>query len=58
MPTKPPPPRAAGAIIAFTVIVGAIIGTADGQPTIGLLAGFGIGVLAALLLWLRDRRLS
>lgn len=58
MPAKSPPPRAAGAIIAFTVITGAIVGTAEGQPTIGVLAGFGLGVLAALLLWLRDRRLG
>lgn len=55
MPAKSPPPRAAGAIIAFTTIAGAIIGTAEGQPTIGLLGGLGIGVLAAVLLWLRDR---
>ena len=58
MPAKSPPPRAAGAIIAFTLIVGAIVGTAEGQPTIGVLAGFGIGVLVALILWLRDRRLG
>lgn len=58
MLAKSPPPRAAGAIIAFTVIAGAIIGTAKGQPTIGVLAGFGVGVLAALLLWLRDHRLG
>jgi hypothetical protein len=51
-----PPPRAAGAIIAFTVIGGAIAGAAVGQPTIGTLAGFGIGAAIALLLWMRDRR--
>lgn len=55
MTQKTPPSRAAGAIIAFTVIAGAIVGTMQGQPTIGLFAGLGIGVLIALLLWLRDR---
>ena len=54
--TRSPPPRAAGALIAFSVIGGAIAGVMAGQPTIGTLAGFGIGVAAALLLWLRDRR--
>ena len=53
---KAPPPRAAGAIIAFAVIGGAIVGTMQGQPTIGTLGGFGLGVAIALLLWLRDRR--
>jgi hypothetical protein len=56
MTEKTPSPRAAGAIIAFAVIAGAIIGTIQGQPTIGVLAGFGLSVLFALLLWLRDRR--
>lgn len=54
--TRPPQPRAAGAIIALSVIGGAIAGIAAGQPTIGTLAGFGIGVAIALLLWLRDGR--
>jgi hypothetical protein len=56
MTDKPPRTRAAGAIIAFAVIAGAIIGTMTGQPTIGVLAGFGASVLFALLLWLWDRR--
>lgn len=51
-----PPSRAAGAIIAFAVLGGAITGTFMGQPTIGTLAGFAIGVTIAVLLWLRDRR--
>ena len=55
MPETSSPPRAGGAIIAFAVIAGAVIGTAEGQPTIGLLGGFGIGVLVAVILWLRDR---
>lgn len=54
--TSSPPPRAAGALIAFSVIGGAIAGVAAGQPSIGTLAGFGLGVAVALLLWLRDRR--
>lgn len=55
MTDKAPPPRAAGAIIAFTLIGGAILGAVQGQPTIGVLTGFGLGAAIALLLWLRDR---
>jgi hypothetical protein len=49
-------PTGAGAIIAFLIIGGAITGGLMGQPSIGLLAGVALGVLIALLLWLRDRR--
>ncbi|WP_294137316.1 hypothetical protein [Sphingobium sp.] len=49
-------PTGAGAIIAFLILGGAITGGLMGQPSIGLLAGVGAGVLIALLLWLRDRR--
>lgn len=49
-------PTGAGAIIAFLILGGAITGGLMGQPSIGLLAGAGAGVLIALLLWLRDRR--
>lgn len=52
-----PPSRAAGAIIAFTTLAGAIVGTMAAQSSIGVIAGFGLGVAIALLLWLRDRRL-
>ena len=51
-----PPPRAAGAIIALTVIGGAIVGVIEGQASIGLLGGLALGVAIALLMWLRDRR--
>lgn len=45
----------AGAIIALLIIVGTIGGGLMGQPSIGLLAGVALGVLIALLLWLRER---
>lgn len=50
------PPRAAGALIAFSVIAGAVIGTRAGQPTIGILTGIATGIAIALALWLQDRR--
>ncbi len=51
-----PAPRASGFFIALAVVAGALIGARLGQPSIGVLAGIGGGVLLALLLWLIDRR--
>lgn len=48
-------PRGAGAIIALLSITGVIAGGLAGQPTIGLLAGLGLGVAVGLFMWLRDR---
>jgi uncharacterized BrkB/YihY/UPF0761 family membrane protein len=48
-------PTGAGAIIALLILAGTIIGGLMGQPSIGLLAGAGLGALIALLLWLRER---
>ncbi|MFM1981348.1 MAG: hypothetical protein RJB22_67 [Pseudomonadota bacterium] len=54
--SKPPEPRAAGAFIALGLLGGTLAGVFMGQPTIGLLAGFGLGLAIALLVWLKDRR--
>jgi hypothetical protein len=48
-------PTGAGAIIALLILVGAIVGGLKGQPSAGLLIGAGLGILIALLLWLRER---
>jgi F0F1-type ATP synthase assembly protein I len=48
--------RAGGAILAGAILAGVIVGAILGQPSIGFLAGTGLGVLIALLIWLRDRR--
>lgn len=47
---------AGGVFIALGLIGGIIVGTLHGQPSIGLLAGVGAGLLLALLVWLVDRR--
>ena len=47
--------QAGGSVLAGAIILGVIGGILAGQPSIGFLAGAGLGVLAALLLWLRDR---
>jgi len=54
--TNPPASRAAGFFIAAALIVGAIIGVALGQPSMGVVAGAAIGIAIALALWLLDRR--
>jgi hypothetical protein len=48
-------PTGAGAIIAFLILGGAITGGLMGQPSIGLLSGLALGILIAVLLWLRER---
>ena len=56
MPARPRSSRAAGALLALTIMGGAVAGVMLGQPSAGVLAGTGVGVAAAVLLWLRDRR--
>lgn len=51
-----PNPSAAGAPLALSILVGAIVGGIYGQPTIGLLIGFGVGAAIAVAVWLNDRR--
>ncbi|HEY0270623.1 MAG TPA: hypothetical protein VGC10_06510 [Sphingomonas sp.] len=48
-------PRAGGVILAVTILAGTVIGIGAGQSTIGVLAGTGVGIAAALLVWWRDR---
>ncbi|MBU3077422.1 hypothetical protein [Sphingomonas quercus] len=49
------PSRAGGAILALSVIAGAVIGVAMQQPTLGTLAGLVIGIAIAVAIWLHDR---
>ena len=50
------PTAAGGFLIALGILGGAGVGFAIGQATPGLLIGTAIGVAAALLVWIRDRR--
>ncbi|HZV19356.1 MAG TPA: hypothetical protein VFF84_11770 [Sphingobium sp.] len=54
--TPPPspdsrPPLGGGAPLAFLLLAGVIIGGLLGQPTIGLLVGLALGILAAVAIW-------
>ena len=42
--------------IVLSRILGVWLGVAEGMPMKGILIGTGIGIAAALLLWLIDRR--
>jgi len=49
-------PKAGGFLLAVAIIAGVIIGGLLGQPSIGFLAGLGIGIVLVVVLWLIDRR--
>ena len=53
---KKPAPRAAGGLLALSILVGAGIGVAYQQSSIGLVAGSAVGALVAILFWLADRK--
>ncbi len=58
MDNAPPPrrtPIGGGVFIAIGLVTGAVTGGLMGQPSIGLLAGLGVGAAATALLWWRDR---
>jgi uncharacterized membrane protein (UPF0136 family) len=56
--TSPSSPgaRAGGFILAATIMIGGVIGGLQGQASAGVVAGFVIGTIAALAVWLLDRR--
>jgi hypothetical protein len=55
-PATPRPPRqAGGCLIAAGLMIGPIVGLAFGQTSLGLIGGFAIGVLAAVVMAVRDR---
>lgn len=49
-------PLAGGGPLALLTLGGAIAGVALGQTSAGLVIGFGLGVVFALAVYLRDRR--
>lgn len=50
------PSAAGGAPIALGSLAGFVIGYIYRQPVAGLVIGIGLGVIAAILIWARDRR--
>jgi len=55
-PIRPSPARGGGALLALSILAGAAIGIATRQPSIGLVAGLGVGLVLAALVALVGRR--
>lgn len=50
-------PRLAGGIfVALGLLLGAIGGIALNEPSLGMVAGFGVGSVIALVIWFLDRK--
>lgn len=47
---------AGGCLIAAAVLIGVVAGLIAHQPTIGFLIGLAGGIVAAIAVWLIDRR--
>lgn len=55
-PESRPPQQAGGCLIAAGLMIGPVVGLAFGQTSMGLIGGFAIGVIAAIVMAVRDRR--
>ena len=49
-------PQAGGFLLIACIFIGVIVGLMRGQPSLGFLIGTGIGIAAAVAVWLFDRR--
>lgn len=49
-------PMGGGAPLAGLILLGTIVGLFFGQPSIGILAGIALGVIVAVLIWLKGSR--
>jgi hypothetical protein len=47
--------RAGGALLAGSILIGVIVGTFMRQPSLGFLAGLGLGLALVIAIWLLDR---
>jgi hypothetical protein len=56
LPPHKDPSAAGGFLVALGMLGGVGVGFAIGQATPGFLVGTAIGVAAAVLVWLKDRR--
>lgn len=56
MTLDPKSPAGGGCLIFAGFLLGAVIGVARGQPSLGVLTGVLLGTLLAIVLWLAGRR--
>lgn len=54
-PSSSRTPLAGGFLLAVSVLVGAIYGAGQGQASLGLVVGAGVGVVLLIAVWLFDR---
>jgi len=55
MSAPPRFPRSGGILLALSIVIGAVTGTLMRQPSIGFLAGLGVGLALLAIVWLIDR---
>lgn len=48
--------RSGGALLALSIVAGAVGGVIGGQASIGFLAGLAVGLALLAAVWLADRR--
>ncbi len=53
---RPRDARSGGALLAFSLLAGVVIGSIAGEPSIGFLVGLAIGLGLIVLVWMLDRR--
>ena len=51
-----PTAKAGGCFLTLCILAGFVVGLAIRNPMKGVLAGTAVGALAAIILWLVDRR--
>jgi uncharacterized membrane protein len=56
--TPPSDPRSTGCQLMMAMFAGLIIGMFFGEPTLGFVIGFSIGLIYSLIFWLKDRKKS
>lgn len=49
-------PRSGGVLLALAILVGVTVGIVARQPSIGFVAGLGVGIALLGIVWLLDRR--
>lgn len=49
-------PAAGGLLILIGFLGGATVGILQGEPSLGVIIGVGLGIAAAVLIWLVNRR--
>lgn len=48
-------PLAGGALLAFALVAGTVIGVTRGQPSLGFVGGLGVGLMLLIAVALIDR---